>query len=178
MRNKLINEELVSYSSLGKYVRQKRKNLGYNSAEKFADATKVDPTYVKRIETGDGTFGSPERFVGLARALGVTPGFLMDIFAEVIDFSGNPIQTTNIITLPENFTMEDKKLLGEIISFLGYRKQFGVKLPKTIADIPAPPLTPEETQEVLEVDTIHEQSLPQPQNKPIENELKNEDNDA
>jgi transcriptional regulator with XRE-family HTH domain len=134
--NKTKNEEgALSYKSLGRFVRQKRQGLGYKSAEKFAEANPgVTASYVKHIEAGDGSFGSPETFTGLARALGVTPGQMMDILVDVRDFDGNLLQTNNTITLPANFTEEDKKLISDLISFLGYRKRLITK-----HTIPAPP---------------------------------------
>jgi transcriptional regulator with XRE-family HTH domain len=123
--NKTKNEEgALSYKSLGRFVRQKRKGLGYDSADKFADANPgVTASYVKHIEAGDGSFGSPETFTGLARALGVTPGQMLDILVDFRNFDGNLLQTNNTITLPANFTEEDKKLISDLISFLGYRKR-------------------------------------------------------
>jgi transcriptional regulator with XRE-family HTH domain len=123
------SEELVSYKSLGRFVRQKRISMGYNSAEKFATANTglVTASYVKHIEAGDGMFGSPETFTGLARALGVTPGLLMDILVDFRDLDGNILQIGNIITLPDNFTMEDKQLIADLISFIGYRKQINIQ---------------------------------------------------
>lgn len=122
-------EELVSYKSLGKFVREKRQSLGYNSAGKLAEANPgvVTESYIKHIEAADGMFGSPETFLGLAKALGVNPGLMMDILVEYRDFDGNPLTTENTLTLPDNFTAEDRQLLSELISFLGYRKQLNIK---------------------------------------------------
>jgi transcriptional regulator with XRE-family HTH domain len=141
VRYKIKNdEELVSYKSLGRFVRQKRISMGYKSAERFAEANPgLTASYVKHIEAGDGMFGSPETFTGLAKALGVTPGLMMDILVDFKDFEGNLLQTNNTINLPDNFTDEDRKLISDLISFLGYRKQLNIRRPS-----PTPPdwLTP------------------------------------
>jgi transcriptional regulator with XRE-family HTH domain len=137
--NKTKKEEgALSYKSLGRFVHQKRKGLGYDSADKFAEANPgVTASYVKHIEAGDGSFGSPETFTGLARALGVTPGQMLDILVDFRDFDGNLLQTNNTITLPANFTEEDKKLISDLISFLGYRKRL---IKKSGPLSPPPPL--------------------------------------
>jgi transcriptional regulator with XRE-family HTH domain len=140
--NKTKKEEgALSYKSLGRFVHQKRKGLGYDSADKFAEANPgVTASYVKHIEAGDGSFGSPETFTGLARALGVTPGQMLDILVDFRDFDGNLLQTNNTITLPANFTEEDKKLISDLISFLGYRKRLITKHTRTAPLSPPPPL--------------------------------------
>lgn len=121
MRNKVNNEVEVSYKSLGDFVRQRRRSLGYTSIDSFAVANGIDRTYIVRLENGN-QFGSPENFVAVAKALGVTPGYMMDIFAELEDTNNDPVSFNNSFRIPENFTDEDKRLLNEFISFLNYKK--------------------------------------------------------
>lgn len=122
MRTKLNNEVKVSYKSLGNFVRAKRKSLGYSSAENFALANKIDKTYIIRLETGK-QFGSPENFIAVANALGVNPGYMLNIFADLLDTDGSLINDEGAIIFPNNFNDEDKKLVEDLIAFINYRKQ-------------------------------------------------------
>lgn len=125
------NEVVLSYQELGAFVRFRRQSLGYRSIDHFAEETGIDRSYILRLETGK-QFGTPENFVMVAKGLNVSPGLMMDIFSAGIIFDKSQSLPGLTITLPENFTIQDRQALQEYIEFIMFKKTH-------ISESPPPP---------------------------------------
>lgn len=71
----------MSLESVGQFVRNTRKQLKWTQ-EQLAEKSGVDPAYIRRLEAGK-QLGSAFSLIGIAKALAVRPGILMDLLGDV-----------------------------------------------------------------------------------------------
>jgi transcriptional regulator with XRE-family HTH domain len=99
----------MSLASLAKIVKEKRESMGM-SFRQLAKKADVSHNWIYRLELGE-QLGSPDSLVRLARAIGMRPGDLFDIYADE-----PPRESTPKMPTPDNELI--KVVISAVLEYL------------------------------------------------------------